>query len=101
MHAHAGAGVPRVFDRIYAAAMGKIEKGGLAARLFNWGYRTKAAKLAQNVQHDKARAQPPLSKSNPHLASLSTEPFLPVSCLMHVRAAEAAPLALVSMRAVL
>lgn len=47
-------GVPRVFDRIYAGAMTKIdEKGGLAAKLFHWGYRRKSAKLKQNIPHNK------------------------------------------------
>ena len=45
-----------MFDRIYSAAMAKIEKGGLAARLFHWAYSTKAARLKQNVRHDKVRA---------------------------------------------
>ena len=47
-----------MFDRIYSAAMAKIEKGGLAARLFHWAYSTKAARLQQNVRHDRVRALP-------------------------------------------
>jgi hypothetical protein len=32
------------------------EKGGLAAKLFHWGYRRKSAKLKRNVPHDKVSA---------------------------------------------
>lgn len=50
------AGVPRVFDRIYAGAMTKIEeKGGIAARLFHWGYSRKSAKLKRNIRANKVR----------------------------------------------
>lgn len=43
-----------MFDRIYAGAMAKIEeKGGLAARLFHWGYRRKSARLKRNIAADK------------------------------------------------
>lgn len=48
------AGVPRVFDRIYASAMAKIEeKGGLAAKLFKWGYSRKSARLKRNIPADR------------------------------------------------
>lgn len=46
--------MPRVFDRIYAGAMSKIEeKGGLAAKLFKWGYSRKSARLKRNIPADR------------------------------------------------
>lgn len=48
------AGVPRVFDRIYNGVITKIEeKGGIAAKLFHWGYSLKSKKLKRNVRNDK------------------------------------------------
>ena len=43
-----------MFDRIYAGAMAKIEeKGGLAAKLFKWGYSRKSARLRRNIPADR------------------------------------------------
>ena len=43
-----------MFDRIYNGVVSKIEeKGGLAAKLFHWGYRVKSAKLKRNIRNDK------------------------------------------------
>ena len=48
------AGVPRVFDRIHNGVISKIdEKGGMAAKLFHWGYRMKSKKLKRNVRCDQ------------------------------------------------
>ena len=50
------AGVPRVFDRIHNGVITKLEeKGGLAAKLFHWGYSIKSKKLQKNVRQDKVR----------------------------------------------
>lgn len=48
------AGVPRVFDRIYNGVVSKIdEKGGIAAKLFHWGFKIKSSKLRRNVPCNK------------------------------------------------
>lgn len=48
------AGVPRVFDRIYNGVVSKIEeKGGIAAKLFHWGFKIKSNKLRRNVPCNK------------------------------------------------
>ena len=53
------AGVPRVFDRIHNGVITKLEeKGGLAAKLFHWGYSIKSKKLQKNVRQDKVRFMP-------------------------------------------
>ena len=53
------AGVPRVFDRIHNGVITKLEeKGGLAAKLFHWGYSIKSKKLRKNVRQDKVRFMP-------------------------------------------
>jgi long-subunit acyl-CoA synthetase (AMP-forming) len=63
------AGVPRVFDRIYNGVVSKIEeKGGLAAKLFHWGYRVKSAKLKRNIRNDKV--PPHGQKRKTHASSL-------------------------------
>ena len=49
--------MPRVFDRIHNGVITKLEeKGGLAAKLFHWGYSIKAKKLRKNVRQDKVWA---------------------------------------------
>ena len=48
------AGVPRVFDRIHNGVISKIdEKGGIAAKLFHWGYKIKSKKLKRNIRCDQ------------------------------------------------
>ena len=43
-----------MFDRIHNGVVSKIEeKGGLAAKLFHWGFRIKSAKLKRNIRNDK------------------------------------------------
>lgn len=49
-----------MFDRIHNGVVSKIEaKGGLAAKLFHWGYRLKRAKLKRNIRNDKV---PPIGR---------------------------------------
>ena len=52
------AGVPRVFDRIYAGVLAKIkEAGGVKALLYSWGFRRKAYFLAQGARHYEVRIE--------------------------------------------
>ena len=45
-----------MFDRIHNGVITKLEeKGGLAAKLFHWGYSIKSKKLRKNVRQDKVR----------------------------------------------
>ena len=56
--AHQCAGVPRVFDRIYAGVLAKIkEAGGVKALLYSWGFRRKAYFLAQGARYNEVRAE--------------------------------------------
>ena len=48
-------GVPRVFDRIYAGVMAKVDGGsGLKKALFHWGYKRKLHALDAGHPYDKA-----------------------------------------------
>lgn len=48
-------GVPRVFDRIYAGVMSKVDSGSPIKRaLFHWGYRRKLHALEAGYAFDKA-----------------------------------------------
>ncbi|KDD76920.1 AMP-binding enzyme [Helicosporidium sp. ATCC 50920] len=49
------ASVPRVFDRVYSAVHGRLEKGGFFKRaLFNWGYGRKLDALRKGAAAHKA-----------------------------------------------
>lgn len=47
------AGVPRVFDRIYAGVMAKMDESFLKKFLFNWGYHRKLDGINKGVPQDK------------------------------------------------
>ena len=48
-------GVPRVFERIYAGVMAKVDAGsGLKKALFHWGYKRKLHALEAGYSYDKA-----------------------------------------------
>ncbi|KAI3429472.1 hypothetical protein D9Q98_005564 [Chlorella vulgaris] len=48
-------GVPRVFDRIYAGVMAKVQEGSFVKKtLFNWGYSRKLHALQKGFAYNKA-----------------------------------------------
>lgn len=48
-------GVPRIFDRIYSAVTGQIDKaGGVKKFLFNWGFSRKRYFLREGVPQERA-----------------------------------------------
>lgn len=52
------AGVPRVFDRIYAGVMAKLEESFIKKFLFNWGYSRKLHAISNGIPQDQVNALP-------------------------------------------